>query len=47
VLDDVLDGFISVAPARRDFGVVHTPDMMIDTDATAAARGAHPGLPGA
>jgi N-methylhydantoinase B len=47
VLDDVLDGLISVATARRDFGVVLTPDMTIDLDATAAARAAHPVLPGA
>jgi len=47
VLDDVLDGLISVATARRDFGVVLRPDMTIDTDATAAARAAHPGLSGA
>jgi N-methylhydantoinase B len=47
VLDDVLDGLISVATARRDFGVVLTPAMTIDTDATAAARAAHSVRPGA
>ena len=38
VLDDVLDGLISSETARRDFGVVLTPEMTIDMDATAAAR---------
>ena len=47
VLNDVLDGLISVATARRDFGVVLTPAMTIDTDATAAARAAHSVRPGA
>jgi N-methylhydantoinase B len=47
VLDDVLDGLISVETARRDFGVVLTPAMTIDTDATAVARAAQPGLHGA
>jgi N-methylhydantoinase B len=39
VLDDVLDGLISVETARRDFGVVITPQLTIDAAATAAARG--------
>ena len=47
VLDDVLDDLISVATARRDFGVVLRPDMTIDIDATAATRAAHHGRPGA
>jgi len=48
VLDDVLDGLISVETARRDFGVVLTPAMTIDTDATVAARATQPDeLPGA
>jgi N-methylhydantoinase B len=38
VLDDVLDGLISIATARRDFGVVITPAMTIDMAATVAAR---------
>ena len=38
----VLDGLISVETARRDFGVVLTPAMTIDTDATAAARATYP-----
>jgi N-methylhydantoinase B len=38
VLDDVLDGLISSETARRDFGVVLTPEMTIDMEATAAAR---------
>jgi hypothetical protein len=40
VLDDVLDDLISVETARRDFGVVLTPALTIDTDATALARAA-------
>lgn len=47
VLDDVLDGLISVATARRDFGVVLTPAMTLDVDATAVVRAAHSVLPGA
>ena len=42
VLDDVLDGLISVETAHRDFGVVLTPALTIDTDATALARAAPP-----
>jgi N-methylhydantoinase B len=38
VLDDVLDGLISVDTARRDFGVVITADGTVDVDATARAR---------
>src|SRR2546429_250025 len=38
----VLDGFIIVETARHDFGVVLTPALTIDTDATAVARAAHP-----
>jgi N-methylhydantoinase B len=38
VRDDVLDGLISLAAARRDFGVVIAPDLSIDIAATAAAR---------
>jgi hypothetical protein len=38
VLDDVLDGLISIEAAQRDFGVVIRPDMTIDMAATAAAR---------
>jgi N-methylhydantoinase B len=38
VLDDVLDGLISIAAAQRDFGVVIKPDLTIDLAATAAAR---------
>jgi len=47
VRDDVLDGLISVETARRDFGVVLTPAMTIDMDATTAARAVQPELPGA
>ena len=39
VLDDVLDGLISVDTARRDFGVVISADGTVDVDATARARG--------
>jgi hypothetical protein len=42
VRDDVLDGFISVETARRDFGVVLTPEMTVHIAATTAARAAHP-----
>jgi N-methylhydantoinase B len=38
VLADVLDGFISMDTARRDFGVVITPEMTVDTNATTAMR---------
>jgi N-methylhydantoinase B len=38
VLDDVLDGLISVETARRDFGVVITADGTVDVAATARAR---------
>ena len=39
VLDDVLDGKVSVAAAREGYGVVIV-DGAIDAEATAAARGA-------
>ena len=38
VLDDVRDGLISVASARRDYGVVIGSDMIIDTSATKDER---------
>ncbi len=38
VLDDVLDGLISLETAQRDFGVVITPNMTVDTAATVATR---------
>jgi N-methylhydantoinase B len=38
VLDDVLDGLISVATAHRDFGVVITAAMTVDMNATVAVR---------
>jgi N-methylhydantoinase B len=40
VLDDVLDGVISAAKAREDYGVVITPQRTLDTAATAELRGA-------
>ena len=40
VLDDVLDGIISVDTARRDYGVVIDANHAIDEAATVAARGA-------
>ena len=39
VLDDVLDGFISAAAARRDYGVALTPDGRVDEAETRALRG--------
>jgi N-methylhydantoinase B len=39
VLDDVLDGLISIDTARRDFGVVMSADGTVDVGATARARG--------
>ena len=41
VLDDVLDGLISVDTARRDFGVVISADGTVDVDATARARASY------
>jgi len=39
VLDDVLDGFVSIAAARSEYGVVIDPtSMMIDITATASLR---------
>lgn len=39
VLDDVLDGFVSIASAARDYGVVINPATMhIDAEATAQRR---------
>jgi N-methylhydantoinase B len=38
VLDDVLDGVVSPATARRDYGVVLTTGPALDRDATAALR---------
>ena len=40
VLDDVLDGLISIETAQRDFGVVISADGTVDVDATARARAA-------
>ena len=40
VLDDVLDGVISVAMAKDDYGVVIDDAMRLDETATARARGA-------
>lgn len=39
VLSDVTDELISAETAKRDYGVVITPDMTVDEAATAAARG--------
>jgi N-methylhydantoinase B len=40
VLDDVRNGYVTLASARRDYGVVINPDtMMVDTAATATLRG--------
>jgi N-methylhydantoinase B len=38
VLSDVRDGFVTLASAKADYGVVITPDMTIDMAATAAER---------
>ena len=38
VLDDVLDGLISIDTARRDFGVIIRADGTVDVGATARAR---------
>src|SRR6266446_1654381 len=45
VLRDVLDGYISVETAARDYGVVITPARTIDVDATARARTAAAATP--
>jgi N-methylhydantoinase B len=53
VLDDVIDGLVSVAAAERDYGVVVVPDdgtgeSVIDVDRTATLRGGrHVPPPGA
>ncbi len=39
VLDDVLDGLVSVETAKRDYGVVIGADMTLDVTATASLRG--------
>jgi N-methylhydantoinase B len=47
VLDDVQDGYVSVEGARRDYGVVLTPDGgRLDPDATRAERAARRGEAG-
>lgn len=40
VLDDVCDGYYSVETAERDYGVIITPALQLDTAATAACRSA-------
>jgi N-methylhydantoinase B len=46
VLDDVLDGYVSVEGARRDYGVVLEPDgRQLDLDATRAERAARGSSP--
>ncbi len=40
VLEDVLDGYISVDSAKEDYGVIITPSLELDSGATAARRGA-------
>ena len=42
VLDDVLDGIISIDTARTDYGVVITDALQLDAAATAAARQQRP-----
>jgi N-methylhydantoinase B len=44
VLRDVLDGFISVGTAARDYGVILTGALEIDREATARARADGSGL---
>ena len=46
VLDDALDGLISVCSAQRDYGVVITPEGRLDLEATQAARTARSMVPG-
>jgi N-methylhydantoinase B len=43
VRDDVLDGYVTVAGALRDYGVVLGADGTVDADATARARAAASG----
>jgi N-methylhydantoinase B len=44
VLDDVLDGYVSVEGAKRDYGVVLTPDGIgVDSEATRAERAVRAG----
>jgi N-methylhydantoinase B len=38
VLGDVLDGYVSIAGAREDYGVVISPDKVIDFEATEKLR---------
>lgn len=39
VLDDVLDGYVSLQMAQKEYGVVITPDnLKIDKNATLALR---------
>jgi N-methylhydantoinase B len=40
VLEDVLDGYISVQTAKEDYGVIVTPGGEIDSAATAQQRSA-------
>jgi N-methylhydantoinase B len=40
VLDDVLDDYVSIEAARRDYGVVIREDLTIDDEATQARRAA-------
>ena len=39
VLEDVLDGYISVERAKDDYGVIITPSLELDSAATAEIRG--------
>jgi N-methylhydantoinase B len=39
VLNDVVNGYVSLEAARRDYGVVVRPDLTIDLPATKALRG--------
>jgi len=38
VREDVLDRYVSVEGAKRDYGVVLRDDLSVDTEATAALR---------
>ncbi|PPR21387.1 MAG: hypothetical protein CFH38_01372, partial [Alphaproteobacteria bacterium MarineAlpha10_Bin1] len=40
VLEDVLDGYISLETAMNDYGVIITPGLEVDSAATADRRGA-------
>jgi len=42
VLQDVLDGLVSVAGARRQYGVVIADDMTVDMESTVSLRGDFP-----